>query len=159
MNRSVWFGIGMLALGLAGCADVSYERSDVRGGRVDPCATVRCAAGYHCEARGRRAQCVPDDDAGTPELTCATVLCIVGYVCEETPSGPRCVPQSSECRTDSECRMEDNYCGGCHCLALDDGESAPTCSDPVQCFAAPCQVQDGQPRCVDGQCTLVSATQ
>ncbi|MCZ7680626.1 MAG: hypothetical protein M5U28_18405 [Sandaracinaceae bacterium] len=93
------------------------------------------------------------DDAGTG-LTCATVLCLVGTVCEETPSGPRCVPIPAECTSDGDCRLEDNYCGGCHCLALAEGESGPTCTDPVQCFAAPCAVTSGSAACVDGQCVL-----
>ena len=121
--------------------------------RRDPCATVRCAAGTHCERRGQRASCVPDE----PVLTCASVLCIVGTVCEETPSGPRCVAQPSECSSDSDCRLEDNYCGGCNCLALATNESGPTCSEPVQCFAAPCQVTSDTAACVDGQCVRQSS--
>jgi hypothetical protein len=148
---------------VAGChQDVGSSSSALRGGvrRHDPCATVRCAAGTHCEAHGRNAECVPDPDAGTdaPAITCASVLCIIGTVCEETPSGPRCVPSGTECTSDSECRAEDNYCGGCHCLALDDGETGPVCDDPVQCFAAPCQVTSGVAACVDGQCVMTSPT-
>jgi hypothetical protein len=160
MNRNAWFGLA-LALGMVGCGDVTYESAELRGGyRNDPCATVRCAAGTHCERRGQRAECVADADAGVeePVLSCASVLCIIGSVCEETPSGPRCVPTNAECSSDEECRLEDNYCGGCNCLALDDSESGPTCRDPVQCFAAPCAVQTGVAACVDGQCVVTSST-
>lgn len=209
MDRKALFGLALFAT-LAGCAEYGGSASDLRGGRFDPCATVRCAAGTHCVSHGRQAECVADptyaDDAGTgsacdtvrcaaplacvetpegptcqctsigfcvegwtwddttcecvenPTSSCAAVLCIVGTVCEETPSGPRCVPVPSECQTDSDCHLEDNYCGGCNCLALAEGESGPRCSDPVQCFAAPCQVTSGVAACVDGQCVLQDGT-
>ena len=121
-----------------------------RGGPKDPGAKIVCAAGTHCEVTGRKAACVAD-----PVLTCASVLCIVGTVCVETSSGPQCVPiPGAECISDSECRAESNYCGGCSCLVLAPNETAPTCSDPVQCFADPCRVSDGVPACVDGQCVM-----
>lgn len=73
----------------------------------------------------------------------------------EVPVGEEPAPQSAgACTTDSDCRKEDNYCGGCHCLALGPGETAPTCDDPVQCFAQPCGVTAGEPACVDGRCVL-----
>ncbi len=28
--------------------------------RADPCMTVRCSAGYHCESKGKHASCVAD---------------------------------------------------------------------------------------------------
>ncbi len=152
MTGKTWFGFG-LALALIGCADVSYGTGELR--RFDPCATVRCEAGTTCRARGQRAECVPDQSAGHDAGTissCAAVLCVIGSVCEETPSGPRCVPLPAECTTDADCHLEDNYCGGCYCVALANGESAPSCTDPVQCFAAPCSVSDSVAACVDGQC-------
>lgn len=132
--------------------EVGTDEAELR--KNNPCATVRCAAGYTCKPKGQRAECVPNDE---PILSCASVLCIVGTVCEETPSGPRCVPQQAECSTDSDCRLEDNYCGGCSCLALATGESGPTCSNPVACFAAPCAVSGNVAACVNGQCTAVPA--
>jgi hypothetical protein len=154
MNRKAWFGLA-LVLGMVGCGDIAYDSAELRGGgRNNPCATVRCAAGTHCEAHGRQAECVADDPDGGVVSSCAAVLCIVGTVCEETPSGPRCVPVPSECSSDSDCRREDNYCGGCQCLALATGESGPACSDPVQCFASPCAVTTDVAACVGGQCVL-----
>jgi hypothetical protein len=47
---------------LVGCGvepeEVDSTEQEVR--RLTPCATVRCAAGTHCEAKGRRAYCVAD---------------------------------------------------------------------------------------------------
>jgi len=130
---------------------VSADDAELR--RKDPCATVRCAAGTHCKAHGQQAACVPDDP---PAITCASVLCAAGTVCEESPSGPRCVAPTAECTTDADCHLEDNYCGGCNCIALATNEQGPTCSNPVNCFAAPCAVTSNVAACVKGQCTAVA---
>jgi hypothetical protein len=58
------------------------------------------------------------------------------------------------CRANSDCRKVDNYCGGCHCLALGPGETGPRCHNPVRCFAAPCSVTPGEPVCENGRCVL-----
>jgi hypothetical protein len=137
-----------------GVADSSVGSDDLLSSddaalrKNNPCATVRCAAGTECKAKGQRAECVPVD----PIVTCASVLCITGTVCVDGPSGPRCIAQTPECTVDSDCRLEDNYCGGCNCLALATTERAPTCSDPVACFAAPCSVSNTVAACVNGQC-------
>lgn len=70
----------------------------------------------------------------------------------DEPAEP--APVAGGCTADTDCRKEDNYCGGCHCLALGPGETAPACDDPVQCFAQPCGVTAGEPACVDGRCVL-----
>jgi hypothetical protein len=131
---------------------LATEDAELR--KKGPCMTVRCAAGYHCVAKGNKASCEPDDP---PALDCSSVLCITGTVCENHPSGPRCVPQPAECTTDADCRLEANYCGGCSCLALATGESGPSCSDPVQCFAEPCSVSGNVASCVNGQCAATAA--
>lgn len=46
--------------------------------RADPCAVMRCAAGTHCVAKGKRASCVPDKGAGE---VCGAVTCGSGQVC------------------------------------------------------------------------------
>jgi hypothetical protein len=56
----------------------------------------------------------------------------------------------SECKSNADCRLVDDYCGGCNCLALAPGESAPTCSDPVNCFVEPCLNKTAA--CVAGNC-------
>lgn len=87
----------------------------------DPCSRVRCRAGTHCEAIGRRVACIPD--APLPE-----------------------------CTTDADCRVVASYCGGCNCLPLGPGESAPICDkgDVVACFVDPCLHHEA--RCLEGQC-------
>jgi hypothetical protein len=82
----------------------------------NPCAAVRCAAGTHCEV--------------TP------------IVCVTTPCNPiaECKPDVvvGACNSDSDCKLSDNYCGGCACDALGPGQTPTTCSNPVNCFVQPC---------------------
>ncbi|MBC7173148.1 MAG: hypothetical protein H5U40_11995 [Polyangiaceae bacterium] len=70
----------------------------------------------------------------------------------DAPLGSSEPPEPGACIADDDCREEDNYCGGCHCLALGPGETAPTCRDPVACFASPCSVTPGRLACVDRRC-------
>jgi hypothetical protein len=128
------------------------DESEVR--KNSPCMTVRCAAGTHCVARGNKATCEPDK---APAVTCASVLCAPGTVCQDGPSGAKCVAVAAECSTDADCRLESNYCGGCSCLALAKGETGPSCTNPVQCFADPCSVSTDVAACVNGQCVAQPA--
>ena len=109
--------------------------------------TGLCIEGYSWDAV--KCECVPVS-------TCTTIgLCIEGYVWSDKDCA--CVPVPSECTSDADCHLEDNYCGGCNCLALASGETGPTCTDPVQCFAQPCGF--GQTAaCVGGQCVVASGT-
>ena len=77
--------------------------------KPDPCATVLCLAGYHCESRGRRASCVAD------------------------------TPNPSTCTSDADCRLYDNYCNGCSCEALSLTDPDPVCNGTiVACVVQPC---------------------
>jgi hypothetical protein len=110
-------------------APVVAERADELFARSNPCDLVRCRQGFVCQASGGRAECVPD--ALSPKTPDAGV----------------------ECRQDSDCRLQADYCGGCNCLALAPGESAPKCSgDEVACFVWPCHDQSAH--CVAGSCEL-----
>jgi hypothetical protein len=57
---------------------------------ADPCATVRCAAGTHCEAQGRRAICAPDE----PVNPCAVTLCPGDTLCEVIDGEAVCTPNA-----------------------------------------------------------------
>lgn len=66
-----------------------------------------------------------------------------------------CLPAepTAECKTDADCRLEDDYCTGCDCRALAEGESLPVCDGPgVKCFAQPCGGKTAA--CVGGQCVV-----
>ncbi|KAK0631198.1 hypothetical protein B0T14DRAFT_417318 [Immersiella caudata] len=47
--------------------------------RLTPCATVRCAAGYTCQAFGTRARCVPNNPES--RVQCGASLCASGLTC------------------------------------------------------------------------------
>ena len=57
---------------------------------ADPCATVRCAAGTHCEVVGDGAICAPDENP------CNLTDCPPGTVCEVQGSEAVCTPAQSE---------------------------------------------------------------
>jgi hypothetical protein len=54
----------------------------------DACASVRCAAGTHCELVDDGAICAPDE----PTNPCAVVLCLEGTTCEVIDGEPVCTP-------------------------------------------------------------------
>jgi hypothetical protein len=64
------FAVTAVSCGIGGEANISGSQTDEadQAIRWNPCATVRCAAGYVCKARGRHASCVPAP--GTP--SCVT---------------------------------------------------------------------------------------
>ncbi|SRR5258706_11640748 len=126
--------------------------------KTTPCGTGVCTGGQVCcnDSCG-----ICTDPGGfcteqfcQPTGCVQTALCIIGYTWDSKAC--QCVPAAGECTTDADCHLEDNYCGGCNCLALANGEAAPTCTNPVQCFAAPCAVTSGVAACVNGQCTLAN---
>src|SRR5206468_9592221 len=95
---------------------------------------------------------------------CACDGKMYGNECEANAAGfdatsdTSCFPQDggpapgNECKTDTDCQLVDDYCGGCHCLALAPGEKAPTCTDPVQCLAEPCRLKTAA--CSNGNCVV-----
>jgi hypothetical protein len=97
-------------------------------GRSNPCDLVRCRSGFVCQVSDGAAACVPD------------------------ALGPK-DPSKIECKTDADCTLVADYCGGCNCLALASGESAPICrGDEVACFVWPCQGLAAF--CDQGQCAV-----
>ena len=65
------FAIGVLSVALVGCGvepEFDSTEQDIR--RLTPCATVRCAAGTHCVAKGRRAECVADKQECSTDADC-----------------------------------------------------------------------------------------
>jgi hypothetical protein len=92
--------------------------------------------------------------------SCAVIRCRQGFVCEEGKFGGRCVPGPTgpACDGDEDCRLEANYCSGCDCVALADGEDLPKCpTTPVQCLVDPCRQMEAQ--CQAGRCVAVGQNQ
>lgn len=107
------------------------------------CANVRCAAGTHCQLRPVqcvRAPCPPQPSCvpDAPVDPCATVRCAADTHCVANGRRATCEPDAGSCRTDADCLLNDNYCGGCACQALGRNERPVTCADPVMCFRQPC---------------------
>jgi hypothetical protein len=108
---------------------------------------------------GRFASPAPESD-----LESGAIKCAPGFVCEllpvrclvaPCPVQPQCRPVApGACARDTDRRKVDSDCGACGCLALGPGEGAPTCENPVACFAQPCAVTPGQPKCVNARCVL-----
>jgi hypothetical protein len=88
---------------------------------------------------------------------CDLVRCRSGFSCEVQDERAVCVPvQPRECKSDAECTLKADYCGGCNCLALAPGESAPKCDgDEVACFVSPCLGLSAY--CSDGECVVDAA--
>jgi hypothetical protein len=106
-------GVGESEVTVSGDETASADQ-DLR--KNNPCMTVRCSAGMHCEAQGKQAGCVADT-----------------------------------CKGDADCRLFDNYCGGCSCDVLISTVSDPVCTSAfVNCFAQPCRGQVA--RCDHGTC-------
>ncbi len=99
-----------------------------------------CQAGQTCSVE--RGDCQPP--AGCGEGRVCPAVCT--GVCETSaPAGA--------CRTDADCRLESNYCGGCQCAALGPKQKGSVCGNPVACFADPCQGL--QAVCASGTCQAV----
>jgi hypothetical protein len=122
------------------------------------------------DCSGTLALCIPgtvwsvEACACVPGTACGPSVCAEGEVCCNescgicTPPDGFCTDQlceapAGDCATDEDCALVENYCGGCNCLALPDTADAPTCEDPVQCFAPACL--NKRAACVEGSCTVV----
>lgn len=131
-------------------------------GECTACDRKHCETGTHCEMQEiwcittpcePIAQCVPDKTD-----PCATVKCAAGYQCVANPDGTAgCQPLSKDfCNADADCKLVDNYCGGCECLALATWATPPSCTDPFACLVQPCGGKSVA--CVNNQCVVTSAT-
>lgn len=62
--------------------------------------------------------------------------------------------QPGSCQSDADCRLFDDYCTGCNCVALSTNQRDPTCSGPgVRCLVEPCSGHTAT--CVSGMCTVL----
>ncbi|HVU05388.1 MAG TPA: hypothetical protein VHE30_26760 [Polyangiaceae bacterium] len=76
-----------------------------------------------------------------------TAACVNGACVLVSP-----LPPQTQCQTDADCSIVDDYCTGCECRALAKGETPPKCDGAggVQCLVEPCQGKT--PACVAGAC-------
>lgn len=134
---------------------VAWTRADeVRDCTRPSCATLRCERGTHCEMIQPYCittpcypipQCVPDNP-------CELVDCRPGDTCVVRNGQAVCELAPGGCRTEADCVLWDNYCGGCACDALGHNQRPVTCENPVNCFARPCEGKVA--KCELGRCSL-----
>ena len=111
----------------------------------------------------------PDQDPPTSDTSCGPNTCSGGDVCCNRSCGicappdaactqQICEPQEDRsggaCNSAADCRLVDDYCGGCNCLSLTEDEQPPRCQDPVQCLIAPCENRVAV--CSNGRCASTS---
>ena len=142
---------------------------------ANSCAAILCEPGQTCvtlEIFPPQGKCV---DAPAPEKRCiSSNECESGLTCSTergdclscgAPNGSVCpavcfgvcekaAPQG-ECQSDSDCKLVDDYCGACNCLAVSPSDPVNSCSNPVNCFAQPCQNRTAL--CQQGQCVVQDA--
>jgi hypothetical protein len=140
MEARIWIAVCVFSLAL-GCATKKQDRilqpvpgTDGASSGLS-CGSVSCRAGQIC-CNASCGICTPPDG-----------VCML-QVCDESPAPAA----AGHCRQDDDCRLMDDYCGGCHCRSLAEGQMPPACEAPlVQCFAAPCLTRVA--RCHAGVCT------
>ncbi len=90
---------------------------------------------------------------------CAAVRCMEGTHCVALGRRAVCVRDPGRCSSDADCRLIDNYCGGCKCDALPKDRRDPVCTDGglVACFAQPCMQKTAV--CSRGFCVVSSGVE
>lgn len=119
----------------------------------------------------RDARPVSTSDGAVPAVPCGRNTCTGGMVCCDASCGTcappggacpliGCRPEepdagtSVQCTVDSDCRLYDDYCGGCFCRALKKSDPNPTCpGSVVACGVAPCMKKKAS--CNSGKCVAV----
>jgi len=85
---------------------------------------------------------------------CAAARCGAGTRCVAKDGAATCEPDA--CKTDADCALVDDYCGGCTCRALPRSATPPRCDNAVQCFRQPCA--GFKASCRQGVCEATSGT-
>jgi hypothetical protein len=99
-----------------------------------------------------QAESPPQTKTDAPPAAAASPAEVIGDVAAAPREGKKVA-----CTSNQDCRLEANYCGGCHCMALRTDESGLRCKDPVACLRNPC---DGSKAvCKLGKCEVESAAQ
>jgi hypothetical protein len=127
---------GLQCPGHGKCVDNPNDSCDPAHGGADCGGNCVCIDNIACTV-GSTFNSDPTVCACVPDVCVDKVACMVGYHWDSTPGVCKCVADGT-CASDSDCTIADDYCGGCACDALGPGQSAKTCSNPVNCFAEPC---------------------
>lgn len=139
MNRAMrWCLASLMALwaGAASCGGAGETPVDENG------QALGTTAGGRNLPPGCHADCPP---------------CPPGQICPAIACQIVCAP--GHCATDSDCHLASNYCRGCNCEALTQGQTGTTCpqDDIVFCFADPCLNKAAACDQATGRCIVVPA--
>jgi hypothetical protein len=130
--------------GLLGCPPIVVDPGGTGDGDDDPCATVRCSEGTHCEVNEVQCiaapcpplvECVSDEDP-PPPIGCEAVLCAEGTICIDSKDGPACVPAQEnpcnlvDCRSGHTCVVEE---GEPSCVPVEADECGGQCREDQHC--------------------------
>lgn len=88
-----------------------------------------------------------------PGDPCAAARCAAGTRCVAKGGAATC-EAADACKTDADCALVDDYCGGCTCRALPRGATPQRCDNAVQCFRQPCS--GFKASCRQGVCEATS---
>src|SRR5205814_7400550 len=103
------------------------------------CGSTRCPMGRVC----CNASC---GICTLPDVACIQTVC-----------GPDAGTAGAPCTADGDCRLFDNYCGGCACDALGKNDPDPKCSGPlVACVRQPCMGKVAA--CLKGRCAVADSS-
>jgi hypothetical protein len=144
------------ALSLAACSGAPEASTEAESAEATTqaigltCASVDCMFPKTCQMQNGRPVCVG------PKACVQNVFCVKGSHYDNTPGVCRCVADPKpQCTVDADCHVEDDYCGGCHCDALPNGQHVSACKgNTVECFVAPCLNKVAA--CVNGACVASS---
>jgi hypothetical protein len=128
------FALSMLAWTVGGCG------SDDSGGASSGSSGDHGSSGGSSGGGGTSSSSGSGDDAAVEASSPTT-----------DASSPDSGGSTSRCLLDSDCRLFNDTCTGCHCLALDTSQADPTCPGPGgDCLVEPCRGKTAA--CVGGQC-------
>ncbi|MET0386645.1 MAG: hypothetical protein ABW321_11830 [Polyangiales bacterium] len=107
--------------------------------------------GTGADAGQRAPASKPDSGASAPSEAPSTPSSPDAGTPAQAPTTPP-VRAAGSCTSHAECKLYDDMCGSCRCLAFRTDEQPPECTqNKVECVVAPCR--NKRAMCVTGKCT------
>lgn len=156
---SVLFSLVLGACAVGETDHAAYYEAAIKGGCHWDCPKCKPNDDY-CMKMPCLLVCPPKT------VSCGPTVCTGGQVCCNescgicTQPGGFCIDLycgfvEPGCTSDAQCRTFSNYCDGCSCQALSDGQPDPLCAGtPVECFADPCMGKTAVCDLALGACVL-----
>jgi hypothetical protein len=113
-------------------------------------SSSECGAGELCTTE--TGECLKPPGCSTPGTVCPAVC--YGSCQPRAPGCSPPPPPPTKCQVNADCRAFSDYCTGCDCRALANGDADPVCAGQgVLCFIDPCAHRVAV--CQQGACSLV----